>query len=356
VKFELSDEQQLLQETVRGFLEAECPLTRLREIYDADEPFDPSLWKGMVELGLGGIQVPEEYGGAGLAALDLAVIAETMGYCAAPGPFLGHSLATAAIAFAGNEDQRSRWLPRLASGDALGTVALAEESGWQPEDWTLAGGSVLSGRKEHVPYGDVADVIVVGTAGGGLVVVESCDAVACEVFEGSDLTRQLSSLTFDSAPAEELADGPAASGRVRDLAAILLAADAFGGANRCVEMAVEYAKTREQFGVTIGHFQALKHQLANLAVEVEPARALYWYAAHAFDHVPDESPRTAALAKAHVTDRFMQAARDTVEVHGGYGFTWECEVQIWFKRAMFDRAFLGSPAVHRERAAALKGW
>jgi alkylation response protein AidB-like acyl-CoA dehydrogenase len=143
---------------------------------------------------------------------------------------------------------------------------------------------------------------------------------------------------------------------VRDAALVLLAADAFGGASRLVEASVEYARTREQFGVVIGQFQALKHQLADMALEVEPARGLYWYAAHAFDHVPEEAERSAALAKAHVTDVFMQVARDAVEAHGGLGFTWECDVQIWFKRAMFDRAFLGSPSLHRERAATLAGW
>ena len=134
------------------------------------------------------------------------------------------------------------------------------------------------------------------------------------------------------------------------------AADAFGGASRLVEASVEYARTREQFGVVIGQFQALKHQLANMALEVEPTRGLYWYAAHAFDHVPDEAERSAALAKAHVTDVFMQVARDAVEAHGGLGFTWECDVQIWYKRAMFDRAFLGTPEMHRERSVALAGW
>ena len=121
-------------------------------------------------------------------------------------------------------------------------------------------------------------------------------------------------------------------------------------------MSVEYAGTREQFGVTIGHFQALKHQLANMAVDIEPARGLYWYAAHAFDHVPEDAPRYAALAKSHITDRVIQVARDVVEAHGGIGITWECDVQIWFKRAMLDRAWLGVPAVHRERAAALADW
>jgi alkylation response protein AidB-like acyl-CoA dehydrogenase len=156
--------------------------------------------------------------------------------------------------------------------------------------------------------------------------------------------------------AEPLPGGAAAARRVRDAALVLLAADAQGGASRCVDLAVQYAKTREQFGVTIGHFQALKHQLANMGLEVEPSRALWWYAAHAFDSLPDEAPRAAALAKAHLTDVYMQVARDTVEAHGGIGFTWECDVQIWFKRAIYDRTFGGSPAVHRERAAKLAGW
>jgi alkylation response protein AidB-like acyl-CoA dehydrogenase len=137
---------------------------------------------------------------------------------------------------------------------------------------------------------------------------------------------------------------------------VLLAADALGGATRCVESSVAYAKTREQFGVPIGHFQALKHQLANMALEVEPSRALVWFAAHAFDALPGDAPRAAALAKAHLGDVYAQVARDTVEAHGGIGFTWECDVQIWFKRALFDRAFCGTPAEHRERAARLAGW
>ena len=356
MNFDTSEEQELLQETVRGFIEAECPLARLREIYDEEPHFDTALWKGMVELGLGGILVSEDHGGAGLEALDLAVVAETLGYSAAPGPFISHALAAAAIEWGGSDEQRSRWLPRLASGDLLGTVAFAEESGWQPDDWTLAGGSALSGAKRHVPYGQAADLIVVGTAGGGLAVVEGSEGVEAEPFDGVDRTRLLAELRFDGAPAEALEGGSGVAERVRDLGLVLVAADAFGGASRCVEMAVEYAKNREQFGVTIGHFQALKHQLANMAVAVEPTRALYWYATHALDHVPDEVPRTAALAKSHVSEQFMQAARDTVEAHGGYGFTWECEVQIWFKRAMYDRAFLGSPSVHRERAAAIAGW
>jgi alkylation response protein AidB-like acyl-CoA dehydrogenase len=207
-----------------------------------------------------------------------------------------------------------------------------------------------------VPYAAQADIIVVGTSGGGLALVEAGSGATIEVFEGVDRSRRLYTVAFEGAAAEALPAGVDAASRVRDAALILLAADAFGGACRVVDMSVEYAKTREQFGVTIGHFQGLKHQLANMALETEPARGLFWYAAHAFDEVPEDRERMAALAKAHVTDRFMHVAREATEAHGGIGFTWECDVQMWFKRALFDRAWLGTPGAHRERAAQLAGW
>jgi alkylation response protein AidB-like acyl-CoA dehydrogenase len=357
VNFDLSEEQELLQDTVRQFAANECPPTRVRALFDGDEGHDRELWKGLIELGLGAVAVPDEFGGAGLELLDQALVAEALGAAALPGPFLGHSLAGLAILTGGSDVQKKTWLPKLASGELLGTVALAEGDAWQPNEWSLAAGGTLSGVKSSVPYATLADLIVVGTAGGGLAVVERGAAgLSAQSLAGVDRTRRLGELSLENTRCTPLPNGVAASARVRDAGLVLLAADAFGGANHLLEASVEYAKTRQQFGVTIGSFQGLKHQLANMAVEIEPARGLYWYAAHAFDRVPDESERTAALAKAHLTQVYMQTARDAVEAHGGIGFTWECDVQIYFKRAMFDRGFLGSPAIHRERAAALAGW
>ncbi len=358
MNFDVSEEQELLQDTVRQFLEGECPIGRVRELFESDTGFDPSLWKGMIELGLGGLLIPEQHGGAGLQMIDLALVAETLGYGAAPGPFLGHSLAVVALLQGGSEAQKRHWLPHLAGGGALATVALGEAQGvWEPDQWTLAGDGVLRGAKTWVPNAAEADLLVVGVQGGALALVEkSAPGIGVERLDGVDRSRRLDSVHFDATPCELLAAGQTAAPRVRDAGLALLAADAFGAASKLLDLSVEYAKTREQFGVTIGHFQALKHQLANMAVEVEPSRALFWYAAHAFDHIEEESERSAALAKAHITDRAMQLARDAVEVHGGIGFTWECDVQIWFKRTMFDRAFLGTPAVHRERCAKLAGW
>ena len=357
--FGLSEEQELLQETVRSFAERECPPPKLREIFDGEEGHDPALWKGMVEIGLSGLLIPERYGGAGLELLDLALVAEVLGSAALPGPFLGHSLASLALLLGGSDAEREGWLPRLAMGEAIGSVALGEAGGlWEAGSWTTrCDGDRVTGTKEFVPHASLADVIAVGVAGGGLVLVErAAEGVKLEPIEGVDRTRPLERLILEGAPCRPLPEGAAAVARVRDAGLALLAADAFGGAWTLVEMSVEYAKTREQFGQAIAGFQAVKHRLADMATEIEPARGLYWYAAHAFDHLPEQTERAAALAKAHLTDRFMQIARDAVEVHGGIGFTWECDVQIWFKRAMFDRAFLGTPEVHRERAAELAGW
>lgn len=208
-----------------------------------------------------------------------------------------------------------------------------------------------------MPGAELADVFIVGIEGGELALVErGASGVSIEAYDGVDRTRRMATLVLDGAEAEPLAEGVAAAQRLRDAALVLVAADAFGAASRLVDMSVAYAGTREQFGVTIGHFQALKHQLADMAVAIEPSRGLWWFAAHALDHLPEEAPRAAALAKAHITDVAMQLARDAVEAHGGIGFTWECDVQIWFKRVLFDRAWMGLPDLHRERVAVLGGW
>ncbi len=277
--FDLSDEQRLLQETVGQFIENECPMARLRELFDDEIGYDPVLWKGLAELGLAGIHLPSEYGGSELEILDLAVVAETLGEAAAPVPFLGHSLATQAIVSGGSDDQKSRMLPRLASGEKLATVAFAEADGiWLPDQWTLLAPEgttgTVSGTKEIVEFGEQADYFVVGLAGGKMGLVDrEASGVEVQRVEASDRTRRIARVSFDSAPIEVLEQsGEEAAGRVRDVGLVLLAADAFGGATKLVNMSIEYAKNREQFGVTIGHFQALKHQLKILEYHTSIAK------------------------------------------------------------------------------------
>jgi alkylation response protein AidB-like acyl-CoA dehydrogenase len=354
--FGLSEEQELLQETVRGFAQAECPPAKLRELFDAASGHDPALWKGLVEMGVAGLMVPEERGGAGLEVLDLALVAEVLGDAALPGPFLGHSLACAAILWGGSEEQRARWLPALAGGERIGSVALAEAGDrWDPEHWSVTcRDGRLDGAKRHVPHADVADVLVVGAAGGELAVVErGAPGLAVEGEAALDRTRSLARVDLEATPADVLERGVEASPRVRDLGLVLLAADAFGAAWRLTHMTVDYARSRQQFGQPIANFQAVKHQLADMATAIEPTRGLFWYAAHALDRMPDEAPRAAAIAKAHISDRAADIARAAVELHGGLGFTWECDVQMWFKRILFDRSFLGNPRHQRERSARL---
>lgn len=358
MNFDLTDEQRMLQETVAQVCEKHCPPTALHKRLEAETDLDVDLWRDLARIGVTGLAIPAEYGGAELEVLDLAVAAEILGYHAAPGPFLGHVLAARAIERAGSDEQKRRWLPGLASGEKIATVAFAEAGDrWEPDSWSMAPGAKISGTREFVCAADVADLLVVGLEGGELGVVEKgASGLSSEPLDGADLTRRVQRVTFEETPAELLPAGASNAARVRDVGLALLAADAFGGSRRLLEMCVEYAKTREQFGVTIGSFQGLKHQLANMAVDVEPGRGLYWFAAYAQDHVPEEAERIAAIAKAHITDRYMQIARDSVEAHGGIGFTWEGDVQIWFKRAMFDRGFLGAPSSHRERSVQLATW
>jgi alkylation response protein AidB-like acyl-CoA dehydrogenase len=355
LKFDLDDTQTALQESVARCLDDELNQARLLGIVDSDDGFDRDLWETLGRLGVYGIGVPEAYGGIGLGLLDLAVVAEALGARAAPGPFLGQVLAALAIREGGTDAQRERWLPALASGERIATVALAETGEcWQPDAWQLKAGPAVSGRKTHVLYPQHADLMIVGAAGGQLLLVEELAAhMTVEAIPCLDATRRTAHVTLSEAPSARLNMD---ASRLRDAALVLLAADAFGGASRCVDIAVAYALEREQFGTIIGRFQALKHQLANMAVEVEPARGLYWYAAHAFDAVPADAERMAALAKAHLGDRYLQMARDATEVHGGIGYTWEYPLHIWLKRAVFDRMYLGAPAEHRRRSAELAGW
>jgi len=360
MNFDLSEEQRMLESTIDGLLAKEFPVGSVREFYQTDAEVDPTLWKSLAELGVLGLHLPETYGGAGLALLDLQCVAERLGYHATPGPFLGHVVAGLAISLAGSEAQKKQWLPRLASGDAVASVAFAEPGDrWQPEQWTLAPSAdgALTGTKRHVEGGRSATCLVVGLSGGELGIVDAGDeGVSATSSNDLDHTRRVATIDFEDARFDRLPEGAKHANRVRDAALVLLAADAVGGAQRCVELSAAYAKQREQFGRVIGSFQALKHQLADIALDAEPCRPLTWYAAYAWDHVPEEAARAAAHAKSHVTDRFLQVARDTVEAHGGIGYTWESEVHYWLKRAVFDRTALGTPRVHRMRAANLAGW
>lgn len=358
MKFCLSEEQTGIQDAVAQLVKRRLSDRGLHEIIDGNRNVEDVLWRDLAALGVLGAAVPEAFGGLGLGVLELALISEILGYEAAPGPFIGHVLAELAISLGGSEAQKSAWLPRLASGDACAAIAFAEPGGvWLPDDWTMAGGATVTGVKTHVVGARRADMLVVGLAGGGLGLVDSGAAgIAQFDLDSVDATRPLSRITFSDTPIELLPGGVNAAPSVIDAGLALIAADAFGGGKRCVEMAVTYAHQREQFGRKIAEFQALRHQLVDMALEVEPCRGLYWFAAHAWDNRDAASGHAAALAKSHIAERVLQVARDNIEAHGGIGFTWEYDAHIWLKRAMFNWAWLGAPPLHRARAADLAGW
>ena len=357
--FGLSEEQEMLQETVRGFAQNECPTTRLRELFDDGAGHDSALWSGLAEMGIAGLIVPEEQGGAGMEMLDLALVAEILGEFAVPSPFLGHVLATRGILLRGSAAQREAMLPPLASGEQVATIALQEsDTAWTPSAWTAKlDGDRLSGTKTIVQHATLADRMLVGVQGGDLVWVDtSAEGIEIKEQAGVDRTRPIATVSFSGTPAEKLDGGSGVAGQLLDAAATLLAADAFGAASKLIDLDVAYALEREQFGQPIAQFQAIKHTIARLGTDVEPTRALWWFAAHALDHLQDEAGRAALIAKSHITDRAMHAARESVELHGGYGFTWECEVQMWFKRIMLDRAQFGTPDALRDIIAEMGGY
>jgi alkylation response protein AidB-like acyl-CoA dehydrogenase len=360
--FGLSDEQQQLKESARAFLSGECPTSTLRKIMASDDGYPRELYAQIAKLGWSGLIVPEEFGGAGLGMLDMAMILEEGGYAAMPGPFLFSSvLAASALKLGGSKQMNSKWLTALAEGRAIGTVGVVESAGSiEPVDIAAiarkdGAGWRLNGTKMFVPYANVADFIVVAAKTNAreiflFVVDTKSPGVTIRSLKNLDLTRRVSSVELIFAPAESLCGGADLFGKLIDVAAIAIAADSLGGTERALEMAVEYSKVREQFGKPIGSFQALKHAAAEIVADLEPSRALLWYAAHG---AGENSSREASMAKARLCDIYSRGTDRAVLMHGGIGFTWEHDMHLWFKRARFNESYFGSPSYHRERVAAL---
>jgi len=379
--FGLSDEQEQLQRSARDFLGRECSTAFVRETMRSADGFSRTLHAQMAGLGWTGLVIPEKYGGLGLHLLDLAVLSEEMGRAAVPGPFFSSSvLAALALLGSGATAAQKQWLPCLAGGDArgtaIGTLAFLEESdrldaaGIAATCTKTRNGHRLSGTKMFVTDAHVADVLIAafrvrrqGESGVALFAVpRDAPGLAITPLHSVDQTRRPCVATFRDVevPATTLiADG--AKGwkvlqRVLDAACVVLAADSLGGAERALEMSVEYAKVRQQFGRPIGSFQAVKHMAAEMVSEIEPARALVWYAAYAYDHEPRHAARAASMAKARLSDVYSRVTNRAVQIHGGIGFTWEHDMQLWFKRAKWNEAAFGDATFHRERLAQLGGW
>jgi alkylation response protein AidB-like acyl-CoA dehydrogenase len=364
VTYARSEDQALIATTARQYLDENIGIDRVRDLMMGEEGFERRLWKEMADLGWTGLAIAEEHGGSGLGSVELGVLLEEMGRLVTPGPFFASAvLATTAIQEIGTGAQHSELLPGLAGGDVIATLAVFEA----PRSWahrkpetvaTPAGdGWILNGRKRAVLDGHLADSLLVTAGAGdgvGVFVVDAGQPGVSIVQEPAlDPTRRMATVTLDGvelSSGARLGEGDVSDAldRTMDLAATALAAEQVGGAQSCMEMSVEYAKTRYQFGRPIGSYQAIKHRCANMLMKVEHARSAAYYAARVTDDV-DELAVAAPLAASVASEAYAWVAGENIQVHGGIGFTWEHDAHIYLKRAKASSLILGSPRHHRDR-------
>ncbi len=349
--FGLSEEQTLLQDSLNGHLAANADLDCVRRTAErrADER---DVWRGLVELGVAGALIGEAQGGVGLTPLDAALAAECLGAYVTPSPFLGSAvMAPAALMLAGGQDAR---LAALAAGELRIGVALGEAIGARADaGFRRVAGGRLSGKALYALDADADEYLLADDAGRLHLV--AADALGRRPLATIDKTRTTVELTGERAPAVALSDNPAHLREVIDLGRVMLAADTLGAASNMLDQAVEYARNRRQFNRTIASFQAVKHLCAEMAAQLEPCRALVWYAAHSFSAIPEQAHLLACHAKAHLAEVGAFVARTATEVHGGMGFTDLLGLHYWFKRIGFNRQMLGAPELLREEAARAQG-
>ena len=357
MNFDFSDEQKQLRDEARKFLAEKCPPKTVRTVLDGKQPYDRELWKGLGDMGFLGLAIPEAYGGAGAGHLELCVIAEEMGRALAPVPFSSTVyLAAEAILLAGSDAQKQKWLPLVASGEAIGTLALFEGKGNpSPEGIKLsAAGGGLNGVKKPVPDGAIADFAIVAARTGSsgretdislFLVDMKAEGVEAKSLINVDPSRGQAELTFRNCKAEPLGranEGWSIVSQLLDRAAVLMAFEQIGGADRALEMGRDYALDRIAFGRPIGSFQAVKHMLADMYVSATLARSNCYYGAWALSTNASELPEAAAAARISATQAFQHCAKNNIQVHGGMGFTWEFDCHMYYRRSNATALALGS--------------
>ncbi|HEX5065208.1 MAG TPA: acyl-CoA dehydrogenase family protein [Myxococcota bacterium] len=368
----LSEEQQALREQARDFLAHHSSSEQVRRAMESESGYDAEVWKRIgAELGWTALCVPEAYGGVGLTAVELSLLMEPMGEHLLCAPFFSTvCLAAQAILAGGSEAQKEEHLSGIAEGRALAALAYAEPNRLAPQAMqaifrpTPGGGATLHGVKRYVVDGHGADLLVVaarregsqGEAGIELFLVPGdATGVTRRALPTMDLTRRLAEIRLDGAQGQRLGDAEGRGGAVLaealDRAAIALAAEQVGGAQRCLDLSVAYAKERVQFGRPIGSFQAIKHTCADMMLLVESARSAAYHAAEVAAAGSEGLAAAASLAKAWCGDAYFRCAGDAIQIHGGVGFTWEYDPHLYFKRARSSQSLLGDSSFHRERVA-----
>ena len=366
MNFAFTDEQEQLRDFVRSFLEEKSPESAVREQMDTEQGFDPDVWAQMSEqMGLPALTIPEDYGGQGFTRIEQVVVLEEMGRSLLCAPFFSSAVMAAnTLMLGGDESAKQAHLPQIASGETRGTLAFTEQNGrWDEPGITMAatadnGAWRLDGVKMYVLDGHTADLLIVAARTSGGVSLFTVDPGAAGLTRTAlstmDQTRKQAKLTFEGVEAtligEEGQGWPVLEG-VLDLASVALAAEQVGGAQRCLDMSVEYAKVRVQFGRPIGSFQAIKHKCADMLLEVESAKSAAYYAGWCAAEMNDELPQVASLAKSYCSEAYFHAAAENIQIHGGIGFTWEHPAHLYFKRAKSSELLFGDPTYHRELLA-----
>ncbi len=361
--FDLTDEQQAIKSTARDFLAARYKSERIRALAETEDRFEQSDWQEMADLGWAGLALPEEWGGQGLGVVELAVLFEEMGYALAPSPLLSTTLVGLALTLCGSDDQRDRYLGPLAGGEKRGAPAIWDAgSTATPGAFTMeavadADGLSLSGEKVLVPDAASADFFLVATSDGKRHLVDrAADGVTVTAEPSIDLTRRLHSVSLDGVRVAAEDTLPAEGHEYHSVflrICVALASESTGVAQRTMEMAVEYAKDRQQFGRPIGSYQAVSHRCAQMLLETENSRSAVYGAAWAADSDPDALPLAASMAQAYASDAGWRVPDASIQVHGGIGFTWEHDLHFFLKRGKANAAMFGTAAWHREQVADL---
>lgn len=364
MNFAFSEEQEFLRETARRFLDDKCPTSTVRDLMASETGFDGGTWTDMADMGWLGLAIPESYGGAGFSFLETTVLLEEMGRTLLPAPFLSTVILGAnAILLAGSEEQKQAVLPSVSEGTLRLGLAVTEPAGrWDEAGIEMSAvpdgdGYRLSGVKSFVIDGHTADMLVVaGRTDEGVtlfLVDASLDGIGRKVVDSMDQTRKLAEIDFDNVAVPAAAVLGSVGGgwetleRVYRIASVALAVESVGGAQKVLDMAVEYAKVRIQFGRPIGSFQAIKHKCADMLVGVESAKSAAYYAAWAVSEDNDELPIVAPLAKSYCTEKYFSAASENIQIHGGIGFTWEHDAHLYLKRSKSSELLFGDPSYHR---------
>ena len=356
MQFGLSESQKILKDNARKFFSVECPITEVRRLMETETAYDAALWTKMAEQGFTGIIFPEEVGGLGLGKVELILLMEEMGYGLVPGPFFSTVvLAGSVLDACGNAEQKKKYLEPICQGKARGTVAMVLENTAKPDAddgrVTIANGKV-TGRKLFVPDAAVADFIIVVSSSGAFVVDKKSPGIRISAMNAMDGTRKLYVVEFNNTPAEKLA-GTTGWVQAMDLATAALVGEMVGGMQRTLDITVQYAKTRKQFGKPIGSFQAVQHKCADMYLETESSRSAAYYAAWALQEGAPDASVAVSIAKMYASDACRNVGNNGIQVHGGMGFTWENDLHLYYRRAKASETMLGDAAFHRERIARL---